>query len=393
MRETPTLTDRRRLLLQLSGGVVALGAGWPALAAEPRFPITAAQRATATQVAEAGVPLDDLAPGAPDSYTVKRGDTLWDISKLFLRSPWRWPQLWGMNLDQIRNPHLIFPGQLLLLDKSNGRARLRVAQGHGAPTHTLKISPSIRSEVLENGAIASIPLHLIGPFLNEAIVFESNDLERAPRIVATQEGRVMLSRGELAYVRGELGGAREFRIFREAMALRDPDTQELLGYEAPYVGTAELLRAAGSAPGREGEGPMIVPATFRVGDIRQEAGIGDRLWQSPARDWTAFMPHAPAASMDGRVVSIYGHGVKAGQNQIVALNRGLKDGMERGHVLALWRAGTVQADKTDPQRTMMRLPDEPNGLLFVFRVFERVSYALIVSGTEPVSAGDRFSQP
>jgi LysM domain len=360
-------------------------------AAEPRFPITSQQRSTAQQVAQAGVPLSELAPNAPDSHTVQRGDTLWDISKLFLKSPWRWPELWGMNLDQIRNPHLIYPGQLLVLDKSNGRARLRVAQG-GEPSGTVRLSPRVRAELLDNGAIASIPLHLIGPFLNEAIVFNTNELEQAPRIVATQEGRVLLTRGETAYVRGDLGGARDFRLFREARPLLDPTTREVLGHEARFVGTAEFVRAGESRTGANGQ-TTIVPATFTVKTVRLEAGVGDRLSPTPQSDLSAFVPRAPDKPVDGQVISIYGEALSAGQNQIVALNRGTRDGIERGHVLALWRAGMPAVDKTDPTRPAMKLPDERHGLLFVFRVFDRVSYALILNVLEPVQPGDHFTQP
>jgi len=392
MSEHFPVPGRRQLLVCAGMTALAGAAGAVAHAAEPRFPITPQQRATARQVAEAGVPLEDLAPDAPERYTVRRRDTLWDISKLYLKSPWRWPQLWGMNLEQIRNPHLIFPGQVLVLDKSGGRARLRVAGSDAGPP-TVKLSPAVRSELLDNGAIASIPLHLIGPFLNEAVIFERDELDGAPRIVATQEGRVMLSRGEIAYVRGELGGARDFRIFREARPLHDPVTRELLGYEGQYVGSAELLRAGGTVTAPDGKGTEIVPATFTIRSIRQEAGIGDRLWQAPPADWTAYVPHAPAADLDGRVVSIYGEGLRAGQNQIVAINQGRREGVERGHVLALWRAGSQAIDRTDPQRPTMRLPDERNGLLFVFRVFERLSYALILNVNEPVTRGDRISPP
>jgi LysM repeat protein len=363
-----------------------------AVAAEPSFPITPQQRSTAQQVAQAGVPLSELAPNAPDSHTVQSGDTLWDISKLFLKSPWRWPELWGMNLDQIRNPHLIYPGQVLVLEKSDGRARLTVAQGAGEPSNTVRLSPRVRSQVLDNGAIASIPLHLIGPFLNEAVIFDTNALEQAPRIVATQEGRVMLSRGETAYVRGELGGARDFRLFREPRPLFDPITRELLGYEARYVGSAEFERPGESRTGADGR-PEIVPATFRIKSIRLEAGVGDRLSPTPQSDLSAFAPHAPAGPVEGRIVSLYGEALSAGQNQIVTLNRGARDGMERGHVLALWRAGGRTPDRTDPKRATITLPDERHGLLFVFRVFERVSYALILNVQDPVRPGDRFTQP
>jgi LysM repeat protein len=359
---------------------------------EPNFPITPGQRGTAQQVAQAGVPLSELAPNAPDSHTVQRGDTLWDISKLFLVSPWRWPELWGMNLEQIRNPHLIYPGQVLVLVKSDGRARLQLAGSAGAPTNTVKLTPGVRSQLLDNGAIASIPLHLIGPFLNEAVIFESNELDTAPRIVATQEGRVLLSRGETAYVRGDLAGARDFRIFREPKALRDPQTREILGYEAAYVGTAEYVRAGEDRRGADGR-PLVVPATFRVGPIRLEAGIGDRLSPTPQRELTAFAPRAPSGAIEGRVVSIYGEALTAGQNQIVAINRGTRDGLDRGHVLALWRSGERTVDKTAEVRTALQLPDERHGLLFVFRTFERMSYALILNVQDPVKPGDRVTQP
>jgi hypothetical protein len=387
-------TRRQWLLAAAAAGAVAPLPAWAQ--GVPNYPITPAQRAAAQRTAEAGVPLSELAENAPDSHTVQRGDTLWDISKMFLRSPWRWPQLWGMNLDQIRNPHLIFPGQVLVLVKDGDRARLQVGQaGGGVPTNTVKLSPRVRAELLDNGAIASIPLHLIGPFLNEAVVFDTDELTRAPRIVATQEGRVLVSRGETAYVRGDLGGARDFRLFREPRPMLDPVSREVLGYEARFVGTAEFVRAGEERAGAGGASELV-PATFRVASTRLEAGVGDRLSPVPQRDLAAFAPRAPAAPIDGRIVSVYGDGLLAGQNQIVALNRGVRDGLERGHVLALWRAGRRVADSTGadgPRRTTVALPDERHGLLFVFRTFERVSYALIMQVQEPVQAGDRFTQP
>jgi LysM domain len=355
------------------------------------YPITEQQRGTAQKVAQGGVALSELAPNAPDSYTVKRRDTLWDISKIFLRSPWRWPELWGMNLEQIRNPHLIYPGQVLYLDKSDGRARLRLAQpvGDGG---TVKLSPRVRSQSLDGGAITSIPFHLIEPFLNEAVIFQTNELDTAPRIVAAQEGRVLMGRGDTAYVRGDLSTQRDFRIFREPKALLDPTTREVLGYEANYVGTAEYIRQGETRTNAEGK-PEIVPATFTLTSMRQDAGVGDRLAPVPPREFSNYAPHAPQGALAGQIVSIYGEALTAGQNQIVALNKGARDGIERGHVLALWRDGAPAVDKTDPARPAMKLPDERHGMLFVFRVFDRMSYALILSVQEPVKAGDRFTQP
>jgi len=394
MSNRPSRIGRRSfnlLALSASGSLLGtLGAAW----AQPsRMPIYPQWRETAERVAQAGVPLEELAPNAPDEYTVQRGDTLWGISSIYLKRPWRWPELWGMNMDQIRNPHLIFPGQVLVLEKLGDRARLSVGQGIPG---TVRLSPRVRSETLDNGAIAAIPLHLIGPFLTEAVVFDTNELDKAPRVVATQEGRVMVSRGETAYVRGDLGGARDFRLFRELKPLLDPETREILGYEGRYVGTAEMVAAEGvTQPGTGGKGGgIVVPATFRVTSNRLEAGIGDRLSPVPQQELVAYVPRAPNKPIEGRIVSIYGDGLKAGQNHVVSLNRGARDGLERGHVLALWRAGANAVDTTTPgQRTPMRLPDERHGLLFVFRTFERVSYALILNVQDPVQAGDRFTQP
>ncbi len=366
--------------------------GTAATGAAADYPVSAQQRSEAQQVAQSGVALTELAPNAPDTYTVKPRDTLWDISKLFLRSPWRWPDLWGMNLAQVRNPHLIYPGQMLVLDRSGGRARLRFGQAVGGVNGTVRLSPRVRATDPGNGAITSIAFNLIEPFLNEAVIFQTNELAGAPRIVATQQDRVLLGRGDTAYVRGELGDSREYRIFREPKPLRDPGTQEVLGYEARYVGAAEYVRQGETRVHADGSDD-VVPATFVVTSVKQEAGIGDRLAVVPPRDAANYLPHAPQAPISGRIVSVYGDALYAGGNQIVALNKGTADGIERGHVLALLRDGARTVDTTDGHRTDIKLPDEREGLLFVFRVFDRMSYALIMSVNEPVTAGARFSEP
>ncbi len=358
---------------------------------QQRWPVTPEQRGTAQQVAQAGVPLSELAPNAPDSHTVKRGDTLWDISKLFLKSPWRWPELWGMNVDQIRNPHLIYPGQVLVLDKSGGRARLTLAQGD--PENTVKLSPRVRSEALGDNGVPSVPMHLIAPFLNEGVVFSANELERAPRIVAAPEGRVMMGRGDKAYVLGDLAGMRDWRVFRQATPLRDPTTNEILGYEARFLGTATYTREGGSTATADGKSTLAVPATFELASVKEEVGVGDRLAPVPPRDYSNYMPHAPAKPVTGQIISVYGEALIAGQNQVVAINRGAQDGMERGHILALLSDGAQVTDRTVERPTQIKLPDERHGLLFVFRVFDRVSYGLVLQVQRPVVAGDRFTQP
>ncbi len=374
----------------LLGALVAM-AGHAGAATPGHYPVTAEQRDTAQRVAQQGVPVEELTPNAPDTYTVKPRDTLWDISKMYLRSPWRWPALWGMNLEQVRNPHLIYPGQMLVLERRDGRARLRFGQMLG-PRGDERLSPRVRSAAVDAAAVASIPFNLIEPFLNEAVIFPVNELTDAPRIVAAQENRVVLSRGDTAYVRGEVTGGSAYRIFREPKPLVDPTTKEVLGYEAVYVGAADYLQPGETRIDDAGRSE-IVPATFRITDVRREAGVGDRLARVAAREYSNYAPHAPQNPIEGRIVSLYGDAMTAGQNQIVALNRGAADGLERGNVLALIREGGHAVDPTDKSRPMMKLPDERHGLLFVFRVFDRMSYALILTVKEPVAPGDRFAQP
>lgn len=377
-----------------AAAMLAVGlTSWTATQAAPGdYPITPQQRAEAQQVAKNGVPLAELAPDAPDRYTVKPGDTLWDISTLFLRSPWRWPELWGMNLQQVTNPHLIYPGQLLVLVRRDGRAYLQIGEsltGGG----TVKLSPHARSSRLDSEPISAIPLHLIQPFLNDAVVLDTDELDAAPRIVAGQESRVLLGKGDVAYVRGKLLERRDWRVFRKPTPLRDPDTKELLGYEAAFVGMAAYTRRGDvrAVPGQS-EG-IEVPATFVLSSVRQEAGAGDRLAPTVPQEDKPYAPHAPNKPISGRVISLYGEGLSGGANHIVALNRGQQDGLEKGHVLSLLRAGSRVRDTTSSDRAELQLPDERQGQLFVFRVFKRVSYALILSSNLPIQAGDQFVQP
>jgi hypothetical protein len=356
------------------------------------FPITPQQRDTANQVAAKGVPLSELAENAPDTYTVKRGDTLWHISGMFLKSPWRWPELWGMNLEQIHNPHLIYPGQLLVLEKIDGMARLKMGNTVGGAGDTVKLSPSIRSESSESAAIAAIPMNLIGPFLTDAMIFDENELAKAPRIVAGEEGHLMLGRGNTAYVMGDLGNTRNWQIFREPKPLVDPDTKQVLGYEARYVGTAERKQDGEARPGAQ-TGGLSVPSTFVITGNREDAQIGDRLAPSTVRDFAPFVPHPPANPVNGKIVSLYGDAMSAGQNHIVSLNRGARDGLERGTVLALWHDGAVTHDQSVAKGALIKLPDERIGSVFVFRVFDRMAYGLVLDTTQPTLPGDRVTQP
>lgn len=401
---TTTMIMKSRIAI-----AAALGAG---LLAAPvwaqKLTVSTEQKATAIKVAQAGVPLSELAPNAPERYTIKAGDTLWAISGLFLKSAWRWPELWGMNLDDIKNPHLIYPGQTLVLEKNDGRGTLRWAQAAEgeAALATVRLSPRIRYETLASSALPTLKSHLIEPFLAEPVIVDENGLTAAPRIVAAQEGRVLLTRGDRAYARGQGESVlrdepgqkqKAYRVFRNATPLKDPLNGEVLGYEAQYVGKAVLVRGESVEQSSDKDGKArsdIVPATLDIVAAKEEMRVGDRLLPEPERQLLSYVPHAPQSAMDARIVAVYGSAVvNAAQNQVVVINRGSRDGLERGHVMAILRDGARVVDKTDPARAEMKLPNERNGLLMVFRIFEKLSYALILEITDGVKVGDRLVNP
>lgn len=376
-------------------------------------PITAQQKATAQQVAQQGVPLSALAPNAPDSYTVRKGDTLWRISGLFLRQPWRWPELWGMNLQAIANPHLIYPGQTLYLERSNGYARLRT---NISGNETVKLSPRVRSDSASDLALPTLQMHLIEPFLAEPLVVQELTLAQAPRLIATADERLFMSPGDEVYARGpegqpfvaEADGQTLYRIFRSATPLTDPVTKEVLGYEAQYVGKAQLLveealAADANADASEqtqrdsaqAKEPAYIPATLHIAHAKEEIRANDRLLPEPARQFRSFVPHAPAEKVDARVVGIYtSNAMRYGtEHQVVSINRGEQDGMQPGMVLSLITQGQQVVDRTDPKRTKVQLPDQANGTAMVFRVFDRVSYVLVMDVRRGVQVGDRLQNP
>lgn len=333
-------------------------------------------------------------PNAPDQHTVVRGDTLWDISGKFLQHAWCWPQVWGMNRDEIRNPHLIYPGQIVYLDRTAGRLRLGspVAGGRGAGgVPTVKLTPQLRTEGLGQDAVPAIPSGVIEPFLSQPIIVSNEELSNAPRIMAAQEGRVMLGKDDIAYVRGDLGAGTSFQVFRPGTPLRDPDTNKVIGYEAAYLGTIKLERAAKTPDEAH---------VFKVVTVKQEMGIGDRLLPVPPTPILNYVPHPPEKEVKARIVSVYGGVTHAGQNQIVAINRGKEHGLDLGTVLELYRHGQVVNDKTGKRSTWsfgagekVKLPDTQYGSLFIFRVFDNISYGLVMQVTDTVQVGDVAKSP
>ena len=315
----------------------------------------------------------------PDHYVVVKGDTLWGIAGKFLKEPWRWPEIWKMNKQQIKNPHWIYPGDMIVLDTSGGSPELRLVKG----LETIKLSPRVRIEPTEASAIPSIPQTAIGPFLSKPLIIEDGALEKSPYIIGTEESRVVLGAGNSAYVQAiKEGEALRWNIYRPGKALLDPDSGETLGYEAVYLGDAKIIKY--------GE-----PATVEIVKSNQEINIGDRLVEAKEESVNAYVPHAPEKTINGRIVSAYGGVAEVGRGSIVTLNRGGRDGLEIGHVLALYRHGRNvtpdKNDKTSPET--VKLPDERYGLIFVFRVFDKMSYALVMQSTRPVQVHDDVRTP
>jgi len=350
-----------------------------------------------------------LKADAPDRYVVVPGDTLWGISTRYTDSPWRWPELWGMNREQIQNPHLIYPGMVLLLDRARGTLSIGGApsgtqpgapsgaqpgapSGPGTaagapPSGTTRLAPRARAESLTDQQIPSIPPSAIEPFLSRPLVIEPDGLAKAPTIVATEKDRVILAAGNTAYVRGIADAGEEtWYVFRQGAPLVDPDTQRTLAYEAIYLGTAQVTR-----PGN--------PATIVLTSAVQEVNAGDKLVAAGPPQPMNYAPHAPSADLRGRVLRIYGSVGRVGEAgplQIISINRGRADGIEVGHVLALHSLGGAVRDTTKAlgaSDALIKLPDERAGISFVFRVFDRVSYALVMHVTRPISPLDVVRTP
>ncbi len=405
MKHHHTYRIKHRLL---AAALVCTGFGTATGLALAQLVTTPAQKATAQRVAQAGVALDELAANAPDSYTVKSGDTLWAISGLYLKQPWRWPELWGMNLNDIRNPHRIYPGQVLVLDKSSGRAILRARASGAGDLQTVKVSPRTRYESLADAAIPTLSSSLLEPFLAEPILVDEATHNNAPRLIGADNERVLFAKGDRVYARSTKAGdlatektsPSRYRVYRNATPLRDPNTGLIMAYEAQFVGSADLARGESvrEITGKDGKpAKEIVPATFDIVTNKEEMRAGDRLLPEPKRDFPTYAPRAPSKAIEGvRVMSMYGNTVaRAGQNAVISLNKGASDGLEVGHVFAIIKDGLNVIDRTGAQgkREEIKLPDERNGLAMVFRTFDKVSYALILQINDGVKVGDRLVNP
>lgn len=317
----------------------------------------------------------ELVGNPPDRHVVVKGDTLWGISGKFLKKPWRWPEIWRMNKDQIKNPHLIYPGDIVWLDMSDGSPRLRL----GKPVNS-RVQPQVYATPVDQ-VIPSIPPNVIEPFISQPLIVEAGIEKTSARIVATQEERIVLGSGDTAYASGIPDASVErWHVFRPGQPLKDPETGEILAHEAFFLGNARLTR-----PGE--------PATLRITQAKEEINRGDWLQAAPPPNIISYVPRPPETKVDARIMTIYGGVSEGGANSVVTINKGSNDGIEVGHVLAFYRKRVALHLDDDVKRQSITIPDERYALAFVFRTFDRVSYALVIDASKSVIIGDAVGNP
>ena len=322
----------------------------------------------------------EIADNAPDQYTVVKGDTLWSIAARFIKQPWRWPEVWRMNEAQIRNPHLIYPGQVIMLDRRG--PYLTVGRKFGDDG---KLRPTVYSESLGD-AVHSIPLHVIAPFLVHPLVSEENNWPDAGTIVATDGRKLQIVPGEVFFAKDIKSDVRYWDVFEPAKLLEHPRTKEKLGYELDYVGMAKLKQM--------GEGDQV--STFEMMESNRDIYTGYRLLPRKDPDIFAFVPHAPEQKVDGTIIKMHRGVLETGRNHVIVLDLGVNDGLEPGHVLALDRHLGKVSYRPEGSQTFAEeyeLPDQRYGLAFVFKVFDKVSYALVMETNKSVTVGDSVRTP
>ncbi|MCP5278755.1 MAG: LysM peptidoglycan-binding domain-containing protein [Thiobacillus sp.] len=347
-----------------------------------------------------------LQDNAPQRHVVVKGDTLWDISEKFLKDPWKWPEVWQLNREEIRNPHLIYPGDVVVLGIVDGKPRLFLEKA--AFTETVKLSPQVKSEpiIIKEQGIPSIPIGAIQSLMVKGAVGDAGELANAPRILGSSDARVMFAKGDRVYATKAETHGKAWRVMRLGQALRDPDNKDeksnILAYELVYLGDAVT-----ETPGD--------PQLIRITSTDQEVLERDRLMPAWDGNPPQYVPHAPDKPVEVKVVAALGGPIHAGTWMNLVLNRGKNGGLEEGHVLALYRAGRSVADPKCIRAKKIAfmagggrghaedcvanqddgsvLPETRVGLAFVYRVFDKLSYALVLKGTEPVSAGDVARNP
>ena len=395
-----TLRARAIHLILLTGLIVGCSSSGPTKEApeaapppppaEPASTMPAAPPAASTETPVAETPMASgqqggpvLAANAPKTYTVKKGDTLWDISSTFLRDPWLWPEIWQVN-PQIENPHLIYPGDTLTLAYgADGTPELHLERGTAS-----KLSPRVRSEPLE-GAIKAIPYDIVAAFMSKPSVLERGQVKDSPYVVASREQHLAAAAGQTVYARGKLDGdaGSRFNVIHVGPPLVDPDDNKTVGYEGLYTGAARMVE--------QGD-----PSTLLLTESARETLDGDLVLPGSFDAPLDFVPHAPASKTEGEIISIVNGLSMVGKYQVVVINRGSSHGLEPGHVLAIYQAGPRVKDPKSRGVSMsgglgpkVQLPDYRVGTFMVFKTFDRISYGLVMESESPIRNYDHVRNP
>jgi len=353
-----------------------------AIDAGPSAPATGAEAPRAGAVA--------LAPNAPDSYVVKRGDTLWGIAKVFLRDPWFWPEIWQVN-QQIQNPHLIYPGDTLRLVYIDGQPRLTLQRGIMERGDSARVLPRIRSQPLE-AAVTTIPYQTVAAFMSKPSVLANEQIKTAPYVFATRDSHVVISEGDTVYARGfsdpaEMGT--HYNVIRVGDALRDPDDNRIVGYDGIFTGSGHVTRIGD-------------PATLIMTESSRETEPGDKLFAGGVDVPLDFIPSPPKTRVNGRIMAVSDGVTVIGQYQVVVINRGARDGLAPGNVLAVLEVGGSVRDTVNHGylggmsrlgAKNVQLPNERTGTFMVFKTFDQISYGLIMEAKGIIRVADLVENP
>jgi hypothetical protein len=331
-----------------------------------------------------------LAPNAPESYVVKRGDTLWGIAKVFLRDPWFWPEIWQVN-SQIQNPHLIYPGDTLRLVFIDGRPRVTLQRGLMERGDAVRVLPRVRSQPLE-AAVTTIPYEAVAAFMSKPSVLANEQIKMAPYVFATRDSHVVVSDGDTMYARGfaspaELGT--HYNVVRVGDPLRDPDDDRIVGYDGIFTGSGHVTRSGD-------------PATLIMTESTRETVPGDKLFLGGVDVPLDFIPSPPKIRVNGRIMAVSDGVTVIGQYQVVVINRGARDGLAPGNVLAVFEVGGSVRDTVNKGyfggmsrlgAKNVQLPDERSGTFMVFKTFDQISYGLIMEAKNIIRVADRVENP
>jgi LysM repeat protein len=345
----------------------------------------------AVDAGQSSAPPTEVAPGtehmnpnAPDSYVVKRGDTLWGIAKVFLRDPWYWPEIWQVN-PHVKNPHLIYPGDTLRLVYIEGKPTIMLQRGDAA-----RVQPRVRSQPLE-GAVNAIPYETVAAFMSKPSVLSQEQIKTAPYVLASRDVHVAMAEGDTVYVRGFTDSAAlgtHYNVVHVGDALRDPDDNRIVGYDGIFTGAGHVTRIGD-------------PTTLIMTESARETEPGDKLFAGGVDVPLDFIPAPPRSKINGRIMAVANGVTVIGQYEVVVINRGARDGLVPGNVLAVFEAGEVIRDTANKgflstsrlASEKVRLPDERNGTFMVFKTFDNMSYGLIMEATNIIRVGDRIENP